>query len=329
MPREFSLGEARYLLRTVEPEDAPDVVALFTRVFGTPPPEGWYAWKYGAEGLQGRAVGLWDEDGRLVAHYGGTPRHLLWRGSPVAAVQIGDVMVAPEARGLLSRRGPFFQVCSAFFEHWVGLDKPFALAFGFPNMRHMRLGVKLELYHDLGVIAAAHWNAGTNQLPFGWRAVEIDVRAPEFDRIIERAWREQAEEGNDRILGVRDSDYVRRRYVRRPGLIHHFLMCKRWAFGPTAVAIVRQEGGTLRWLDFIGPRQSLPAAAGSVRLFAAKVGATVVETWASCASAPDLQTTGAAIGPEAARFALARASLCQADVLTRNGWWLAGDTDFL
>ncbi len=329
MPREFTLGEVRYLLRTVEPEDAPDVVALFTRVFGAPPPEGWYAWKYGAEGLQGRAVGLWDENGRLFAHYGGTPRHLLWHGKPVAAVQIGDVMVAPEARGLLSRRGPFFQVCSAFFGQWVGGGKPFALAFGFPNVRHLRLGVKLGLYHDLGAITTAQWGAGKNRLPFGWRAVEIDVRTPEFDRIIERAWRQQAEEGKDRILGGRDPDYVRRRYALRPGVTHHYIACRRWGTGSTAVAIVRQEGETLRWLDFIGPSKRLSATAGAVRLFADKLGATVVETWASSASALDLHRAGAAIGPEAARFALARASLCQADVLTRDGWWLAGDTDFL
>jgi len=148
---ERRIGNARYVLREVGPADTAGVLALFSRAFGTVPPAGWHAWKYGSEGLQGRAMGLWADDGRLVAHYAGFPRRMLWHGNPVEAIQIGDVMVAPEVRGLLSRRGPFFQVCSAFFDQWVGPGRSFALAFGFPSDRAIRLGMALgEAAGDLG-----------------------------------------------------------------------------------------------------------------------------------------------------------------------------------
>ncbi|MFN3594966.1 MAG: GNAT family N-acetyltransferase [Thiobacillaceae bacterium] len=368
LPRACRIGEQAFWLAEVEAGHAPQVEALFAQAFGAPPPPGWYQWKYGRDGLQGRAVGLWDESGRLIAHYAGFPRPLLWYGRPLAGIQIGDVMVAPHLRGLLSRRGPFFQVCSAFFTHWVGKGRPYALAFGFPHARAIRLGVSLGLYEVAGQMTAIAWPAEHRRLPLGWRYevltgiatpprvmnVARPVPSPlapppagegrfksryatftpngatsRLIRLAARAWQNQAAQSQKHILGVRDADYLLRRYLRRPDVHYHYLSCRRWVYGQNAVAILKHEGQSVRWLDFIGPDSALPATVAAVCCHAAQAGLDRIEAWASQKSLATFQALGAAVGDVAAHIALAARSDCRHEAILRDGWWLAGDTDFL
>ena len=78
---------------------------LFQSVFGQPMSQAHWQWKY-ANG-HGEATGVRNASGKLVAHYGAMPRPILFFGQDAMAVQIGDVMVLPEARGVWSRSGPF------------------------------------------------------------------------------------------------------------------------------------------------------------------------------------------------------------------------------
>jgi hypothetical protein len=87
----------------------------------------------------GEGVGAW-HDGRLVAHCGGLPRNILHQGILQHDLQIGDVMVAPEWRGILTRHGPFFHVSKKFYDSRLGRKNRFHMGFGFPNARHLRLG---------------------------------------------------------------------------------------------------------------------------------------------------------------------------------------------
>lgn len=328
LSRPCRIGDALFSLREVGAGETAAVLALFARVFGYAPPPGWYEWKYGASGLQGRAMGLWAEDGRLVAHYAGFPRSVLWQGRSIEAIQIGDVMVAPELRGILSRRGPFFQVCDAFFGKWVGSGRPFSLAFGFPNARAMRLGVALGLYRDLGPIHRLVWPAGRLRLPLGWRVTEIEPGCATFTRLAEFAWQRMAKERRLEVIGLRDAAHWRTRFAARPATPYLFLALRR-PFGSPALVILRQEGEIVRWLDFAGPRAALPAAVAAARRFAAAAGASRVEAWASRAAFDELTGCEAQEAGPAAHYAVALASSCPIDTLAQSGWWLAGDTDFL
>lgn len=328
-PREIRLGDARLLLRAVRPADAPQVLRLFVRVFGHDPGMAWYVWKYGAQGLDGRAVGLWDEHGQLVAHYAGFPRRLLWHGRPIEAIQIGDLMVAPEMRGWLTRRGPFFQVSSAFHQAWIGHDRPYAISFGFTHERAMRLGVKLGVYHDLSEIAQLEWPARKGRLPFGWLAKEIEAPFEMANRCLAKAKKFQDDDAGRRIIGVRDADYLARRYSRRPDKRYRYLFLRRLLHGPVALAVLSEETNTIRWLDHIGPQQCLPIMARAVSVLAAQSGCQSVTAWASPALQSALIASGGGCAGVAARFALITASACPAAPLARDGIWWAGDTEFL
>ena len=323
------LGGQRYRLREVTADDAPAVLSLFETVFGERPPDGWYAWKYGETGLNGRAIGLWDGDGVLIAHNAGFPRQLLWHGRPVDSLQVGDVMVAREKRGLLTRRGPFFQVTVALYAQWVGMDRPFALAFGFTHERVIRLSARIGLYQDLGSVKNLLWPARMQRHSWLWHSREIFPDDADFDSLIDTGWQEMQRDMPNRVLGVRNAAYLRARYINRPGITHHFIHVARRGYGPAAVAVARPAGTTLRWLDFIGPRSALGATAAALQRLAARLGLEQVETWASSAAQVDLLASGAEVAGTAAYFALAPVSVCPDETLGSSGWWLAGDTDFL
>lgn len=321
----------RYRLKSVTPADADAVVGLFTQVFGETPPAGWFDWKYGPAGLDGQALGLWDENGELVAHLGGFPRPLIWRGQLVTGLQIGDVMVAPRERGWLTRHGPFFHVCARFYRHWIGRDKAFSVSYGFPNARHMRLGVLHGLYSDLGPVGRWVWPARPGGPSPWWRIEEIAPTDADFPRRVECAWQAMQQTMTDQILGVRDAAYLHHRYGTRPGVQYRFLLVARrglgqWGFA--ALAVLRVEGETLRWLDFIGPPAALTTTARAVQRMAAATNASWVEAWGKGPLAERFRAAGAKYDGETARFALAHPSSCPDEGLA-EGWWMGGDTDFL
>lgn len=322
------IGAREFRIGPVAPGDRAQVERLFARAFGHAPGAGWHAWKYDA--LAGAAVGLWGATGELVAHYAGFPRSLLWQGRPLKAVQIGDVMVAPEVRGLLTRRGPFFQVCSRFFAERVGAEREFALAYGFPNERAIRLGVKLGLYHDLGHIHRLVWPARPARLPLDLAWLPLDAGSG-LERHVSAAWQDMRSDFGSHVLGLRDAEYVTRRFLRRPDGCYRFFRLRRRLTGKTAaLAFLRLAPGRAELIDLIGPREALNWAARAAAAEAGRAGAEQLDGWGSTAVAAALRESGAIRSGVAAHFAVARASHFASETLTAaRWWWLGGDTDFL
>jgi hypothetical protein len=323
-----AIGDQRFSIGNVGAGDAAQVERLFERVFGAPTGPGWYEWKYGA--LGGSAVGLWGESGELLAHYAGFPRQLRWYGKALPAIQIGDVMVAPEVRGLFTRRGPFYQVCSSFFSAHVGVGNECALAFGFPNERAIRLGVKLGLYHDAGVIHQLAWPARVCSMPFAWAWRPLQS-GRELSVAVERGWLAMSRDFSDLVLGVRDATFVANRFVRRPGDVYRFFgLYHRLTRRVVAVAVMRLASGQAELVDLIGGRSTLPLLIRGATSEAARVGAETLSAWAGCATAAILQETGANNQGTVAHLAIAKASMVGSeDLLTTPWWWMGGDTDFL
>lgn len=322
------LGGKMFRLRPVTPDDCAQVQRLYAAVFGTTPGNEWYQWKYGAG--QGEAVGLWDADGRLVAHYAGFPRNLVWMGAPVAAIQIGDVMVAPQLRGLLTRHGPFYHVCEKFFATRVGATKRFALAFGFPNERAIRLGVRLGLYDNAGPVHQLVWP--TRNLKPGWRWRWTEITPREFLAVAGPVWTQMRADFTEYVLGARDATYFQWRFVTRPDRSYRFFALQRRPFGSTvALAVMRTAPGEAVLLDIIAPRGALtPLLRGAIGE-AFRQGATALTAWASPAAVSALVPTGATVAEQAAWLAIARASALPdaQDAAAIPWWWLGGDTDFL
>lgn len=325
---QLMFGGKEFRLRPVMPDDSTEVLRLYTTVFGTSLGNEWYEWKYAAG--HGEAVGLWDTDGCLVAHYAGFPRSLVWMGFPVTSIQVGDVMVAPRQRALLMRRGPFYRVCEHFVTSRVGANKRFSLAFGFPNERHFRLGVMLGLYDNAGPVHRLVWSTRNVNLGWQWRWTEITPK--ELIAIADPVWAKMRADFTEYVLGTRDAAYLNWRFATRPDRRYRFFALQRRPFRSTvALAVMRTAPGEAELLDIIGPRRALrPLLLGAIGE-AFRNGATTLSAWASPSAASTLAPTGATIAGRAASLAIAPASDLRgaSNATTIPWWWLGGDTDFL
>ncbi len=328
-PIPIRIGTQSFKLEDVRREDKDAVLRLFVSAFGYTPHERWFPWKY-APG-RGEAVGLWDEKGRLIAHYGGFARELRWKGVSVSAIQVGDVMVAPEVRGLSARKGPFYHVASHFLSSRAGVDRPYRIAFGFPNERHIRLGVALGLYRNFGPIYQLRWRTDHHKLPFAWRWSFLPPDTKDCERDVTRAWKAMERDMGLFVLGVRDAEYLRHRFLSRPDREYTFLSIKRWPWGESkAICVMGLHGKQAELLDVIGPRRAMHLAVRAALSAAASSGADVLTCWGTPAVFRVLQRTGAERTVNAAFLALSRVTAIPEEDIEGSEWWLmGGDTDFL
>lgn len=340
------VGGSTLTLRDALPDDVTAVLALHQHVFGPGADARWFAWKYGQESNQGRgrASGAW-HDGQLVAYCGGLPRTLTLHSTSLRGLQIGDVMVHPAWRGILSRRGPFFQVSKLFYDRQIGgaSSHPFELGFGFPNARHLRLAVLLGLLNDGGVIQSLRWSslpAFNFRLPWFWRWQPLLPSDPHFDRKVNAAWKRMKVELPHVVLGQRDATYMRWRYVDRPSgdsehgkttpRYHFFELRYAWSNVSSGIAVLDLASPTSHWLDWVGAVGLMPLASQACRMEAARAGASELMAWASSAVASLLVDSDIQGREVCAGLGIPVASDLQSHNIADVPWWLTGgDTDFL
>lgn len=325
----IEVGGQAFELRDLGPADRGALISLHREVFGEGASDAWYEWKYVAGG--GLGTGLWHE-GRLIAHCGGVPRALWQQGTRRTGIQIGDVMVAPPWRGVLTRRGPFFHVSSKFYDGHVGAGREHAVAFGFPSERHLRLAVKSALLWDAGPVHALSWTAaGAAPLGRFWRWQPLDPASPGFVRHVEAAWQRMKRGCTHFVVGERSVDYLRWRFFRRPGRTHAAFSLRRpWSPTAEGIAILDLTQDTALWLDWIGRPADMPLASAACRAQARSAGASYLTAWATPGVAQSLAASGIVRNEVTAWLGIPRRSdLPEADIGRLPWWLLGGDTDFL
>ena len=342
----IQVGEIAFTLRDVLPGDMAAVLALHTHVFGPDVDACWFEWKYGQSANQGhgQASGVWQGD-ELVAYCGGIPRTLWQDHKSINGLQMGDVMVHPAWRGILTRRGPFFHVTQSFHNSRLGPknNKPFQLGFGFPNARHLRLGVMLGLFRDSGAIECLHWSPSTKpaqRLPWKWRFQALSPSQARFDRSIDNAWQSMAASCPGLMLGQRNAAYLRWRYADRPTpngtsgaaqpRYQFFELFRPWSSVSSGVAVMDLRATSAHWLDWVGPLELMPLACMACRHEAARAGASALTAWSSSAVAHQLEGTDIIRRDVCAGLAVSAASDLEPEDVPGIRWWLmGGDTDFL
>lgn len=335
----LQVGGLPMALRDTTLADMPEVLGLHQRVFGSAADPAWFSWKYVQGG--GEGMGIWHA-GKLVAHCGGLPRLFLHKGGSKHLLQIGDVMVTPEWRGILTRHGPFYHVSKALYASRLGKGNRFHAGFGFPNARALRLGMKSELSWDVGQMVALQWNTPPTQLQISelelsklrWHVSTLASDHPAFIAKLDQAWAAMQVGAQDWLMGERPSGYVRWRFVERPQRSAIFLQLRRpWQCKPLGIAVLApasSEQPCVQWLDWIGSPDLMDVACIMCRSLAARAGAAGLTSWVSRAVLPKLEGSGISGQSEAARISVATASDMSKDEAARLNWWfMGGDTDFL
>lgn len=315
--------------------------ALFEQVFGHSMSEALWRWKY--DGGRGCATGTRDEDGALLAHYGGTARTLVCEGQPLQAVQLGDVMVKVQARGILSRQGPFATATQAFLQNHIGSPGGFALGFGFPSARHTRLGEKLGLYTPLGEVLEVRWNTPSCPTPFWkrpWVCAPVDWSAAHTDARLDALWDTLRQTAQGFVLPQRDARWWRHRFANHPdGPYRCWWVRGRFSRRILGAVVLRPgQGAAADWelLDWLGAVQDAPTLLAAARELAAHGGARALNSWLSQPLVRHLQ----ALAPPPDGAQASEQSACPYCVTQRTApavpaalrnqpWWLTGgDTDF-
>jgi lipopolysaccharide transport system ATP-binding protein len=299
--------------------------ALFEASFGHSMSQAHWDWKYGGHELAG--VGVFAE-GELVGFYGGLPRPVMVHGTSAMALQIGDVMVHPSERGILTRQGPFFLACTTFLEQLMGYGRPFLLGFGFPNQQGLRLPVRQGLYEPVDQVTELQWRV-TRLLP-DWRVRSHAVSwTDESD--VNACWAEMAQAMKSSILGVRDWQFVVRRFLKHPTVAYTVLLVRsRWGGQPLGVVVLRDRGvDGLELMDLIGAPVHFSALVRAALRHAHLLGRSRLFAWATLSHRHLLDVWGSESVPLDVWIPANVWSPGPSAAELQGQWWLmGGDTDF-
>jgi len=326
----------RWRVNAVVPKDAEAVRQLFAEVFSPQQmSEAFWQWKYG----QGRGLGIgaWTQAGKMVGHYGGVLREVRCLGQTQMGVQITDVMVSSQQRGVLTKRGAFFLITANFLEDYVGYGTPGWIGYGFPSERHLRLAAKQGLYESVSHVVELRYPAASQAKSQLWTRIRAINPAKNRDiRQLEQLWQRMAKDLSGHIVGIRNWEYIYYRYFAHPHNTYEALLISHRLTGsPLAVVVLKRDDTQCKWMDYIGALSALPIALQHVQQIAARWGVEQVQIWITrpCAAyfpqqdaqKNSVETTLLEIQIPHNVWSLT------VDVNTiKDKWWLMmGDTDFL
>lgn len=329
------MSAARWSVQPLQLADAPQMRQLFARVFGSEMPQALWDWKYGAG--RGRALVACDGDGRVVGHYGGSARQVWMFGQAQAAVQICDVMVAQEVRGVLTRRGPLALLTAAFLDAHIGTGKDYLVGFGFPSHRALRVAQHLNLYASVDTVVELHWPAPSPRaagIPWWQRLDALDFGAAHDLAELDVLWQAQRAGSSAWIVPERNATWWRHRLHEHP--VHRyrcFMLRNRWtgrALGAVAMRPGAAPGAAWELMDWIAPVHRVPCILRAARQAALAGGAQAgVEGWFSSTVAMLVRTPDCTEHDIGVQVPTSIRGPGPAPDTLRGRWWLCGaDTDF-
>jgi hypothetical protein len=301
-----------------------ELLDLFELSFGYRMPIELWRWKYRGLDVLGA---LLRNKSTPVAFFGGMPRAVYFLGVAQLAVQIGDVMVHPRARGLLLRKGAFFRVASFYFECFVGKDKKYSVAYGFPHLKHLRLAEHLGVYERVGELKSVSWEP-LNSLPkWHYKIREFDINKT---HLVDQLWGQMAEGLIDQVVGVRDWAYVKYRYLEHPTIKYQlFLVLSRFTASPIGLLIVRVYDDEVELIDLVASPRQVPVIIESFRRIAINFGKQKAFAWITAHNATLFAGKSGAIDETGIMIPCNSwpEGVAQDELMDR--WWLmGGDSDF-
>lgn len=318
----------RWRVGFIDSSNAAAMRELFAEVFRRPMSDAHWNWKYGED--RGAAIGVW-ENGRLIAHYGGVARRIMFFGEPQSAAQSCDVMVAPAGRATLSRQGPLFLATATYLENQLGYGNPHLLGVGFPSVRAWQAPARLGLYGGpVGHMLELSWPAARSRPSLLLALRPLDLTKAEDRADADACWKAMRADLRGMIVGVRDAETLHHRYTAHPDKAYQIFVVRRRFFGgPLGLFVLRadaEEGCEL--MDVVAPRAAVPRLVAHARRAAAGLGASRLFGWV-------VDNISAHFGPDATVHDLAinvpaNAWTAGPPIENLSGkWWLTGgDTDF-
>lgn len=318
----------RWRLSTIDEHDFAAFAILFKRVFGQDMSWDLWRWKYG-DG-RGCAMAAWRGE-ELVAHYGGSLRRVMAFNQPLLAWQICDAMVDPRERGVMTKRGAMFQVAAAFLELFHGLAG-IPLAFGFPSRRAMRLGERIGHYAEVGALRELRWLPLDKRPRLGSRLRYLNPYSQADQNRVNRLWVAMQRDHGKGILGVRDWEQLRYRYLDHPVRHYELIMVSaRISSIPLGLLVLQRETDAVALTDLVAPLSQIPALLIQARRLTGLWGKTSLYCWITRQHVDHFKTPGMEIRDiEVSIPTNVWVPQPFSPGELKDRWWLTiGDTDFL
>lgn len=318
----------KWRLQALTKQQLPEVLGLFKKTFNLDMTPATWQWKYVS--TSGREIGVW-RDNQLIAHYGGIPRKILFFGQPQTAVQIGDVMVDSNERGILTKKGPFFLMTATFLERHIGYGKAYLLGFGFPNDRHMKVAELLKLYAEVGRMVEFSWKTRSRFPLWKTRLHLIDHTQTTFaTTAVNACWQRMAADLRTAIVGIRDWQYLQRRYLDHPTQHYQIMLVKnRLSAHVHGIMVLRYDPEGCEIIDVIAPLAEIPLLITHARRVAGAHGAARVFCRITENFADYFAVAGGDRQPVNIRIPTNIWSDGPAPDTLKDHWWLmSGDMDF-
>lgn len=224
----WELRPSRFAVRGYRPGDERQILDLFPEVFGVHRDLAHWRWEYAANPFGGPFVSMaWDGEA-LAAHYAAYPVPV-WLGEHrTMTYQVGDTLTHPAYRGIgRGNTSLLGRVIRHFHRSYCEGVVPFF--YGFNTDRIQRLGRQFFGYHPVAPVQ--EWwlpqelpRALRSTTGYRLRGYGVTVTATVGD------WAdtvfEQARDAYGWLI-VRDREYLRWRYERRPDRDYHFFVVYR------------------------------------------------------------------------------------------------------
>ena len=225
---------ADYTIRGYEPGDEAHILELFARAFHQRRDLAHWAWKYRDSPYGSLRISVAvDGEGRTVAHYAGYPVPFSLASAAgrrtVTALQIGDTMTRPEARGV-GRRSTSLLARTArdFYERFCAGRVAFNYGFNEGGIQTFSVRVLGAERVESVPFRVREPAAPPRSAPGRWRRV-LHGLTVETVEAVDDAWdaffRDVAPAYA--FLIERDARYVRWRYLRRPDVPYLVLAVRR------------------------------------------------------------------------------------------------------
>lgn len=307
-------------------EDRESILSLFADSFGYPMPEVLWAWKY--KNGNGLAIVVLRKD-RIVAHFGGHKRKLVFKDKVIDALQMCDVMVASEYRGYIDSNAPYSLAAVTFSKLFVGLNNKYQIAFGFPNERHERLMNYLNITKKISHLYEIEWSI--ENLQYSCPLTSICINAFNFKKyrpILENLWKKMSRDFYGHMLGVRDADYINYRYIANPNTYEIRLVFNLYGGFTYGLVIFKKLEDNILILDLIGEKSEFDKLILYIKAHANSIGFNKIYLWLAKNSILVFDNDSTA------KFKLLNIPVvcnrfsCLPDLKT--DWWITGgDIDFL
>jgi SAM-dependent methyltransferase len=309
-------------IRPYKKGDEEGIVKLFKEIFGREMPVDEWRWKYAGSGNNKvyssvAVTGLGD----IVAHYGGMPHRMIYKGNDIYGLAIGDVMVHPKFRGSKL----FKQVAAIVPEE--GVKDGFVLGYGFPNERAMLLPEKLGLYEKVEDVLEANKEVRfNNELT---RFIYKLFPLPYDDLRIDKLWEKC--KARMSLAVTRDRDYLMWRYQQHP-LFRYELwgLKKRWGHKLEGLAVLRREAERMLVIDFLCLPEMMEILFRKIENHSFVSGSKTVALWFPGYLQNILRDLGFSIKPSCTVIPrTTHERTLTKDEMAGSFFYTMGDTDFL